>query len=226
MTSARGRDPNPDDPGRQVSRREEIPEREGALRLVPVAGPAIMGPMGVVRSAASPSRPSLVARVLTTLGTLGTLGALGVLTPGLAVAGPAEGAGECHVVGVAFKPESRVDLSPGRNMPPQIVVWLEDPAGNYVDTIFITRETGTYGLGNRPGRFDFNSGPMWPYGRRITVFPVWASARRPPTGCRWCSTRSCSRTTTTTTCRTRSTRARATRTTAGRCSRSRCTGMR
>ena len=35
-----------------------------------------------------------------------------------------------------------------------------------------------YGLGNRPGRFDFNSGPpssdLWPYGRRVTTFPVWA----------------------------------------------------
>jgi hypothetical protein len=33
-------------------------------------------------------------------------------------------------------------------------------------------------MGNRPGRFDFNSGPpthdMFPYGRRITTFPVWA----------------------------------------------------
>ena len=35
-----------------------------------------------------------------------------------------------------------------------------------------------YGLGNRPGRFDFNSGPNWPYGRRITMFPVWAHRTR------------------------------------------------
>jgi hypothetical protein len=58
----------------------------------------------------------------------------------------------------------------------QIVAWLETPAGVYVDTIFITQETGTFGLGNRPGRFDFNSGPIWPYGRRITTFPVWSHA--------------------------------------------------
>ena len=31
-----------------------------------------------------------------------------------------------------------------------------------------------FGIGNRPGRFDFNSGPAWPYGKRTTVFPVWA----------------------------------------------------
>jgi hypothetical protein len=60
----------------------------------------------------------------------------------------------------------------------QIVAWVEKADGTFVDTIYITQKTGTYGLGNRPGRFDFNSGPvvqdLWPYGRRITVFPVWA----------------------------------------------------
>ena len=66
----------------------------------------------------------------------------------------------------------------------QIVVWIEDTAGNYKGTVYLTRKVGMYGLGNRPGRFDFNSGPppnaamgiddMWPYGRRITTFPVWA----------------------------------------------------
>lgn len=60
----------------------------------------------------------------------------------------------------------------------QIVGWIEDSQGHYVDTIYMTAKTGRYGLGNRPGRFDFNSnGPhhdTWPYGRRITTFPVWA----------------------------------------------------
>jgi hypothetical protein len=56
----------------------------------------------------------------------------------------------------------------------QMVAWLETASGQFYDTIYITQETGTFGLGNRPGRFDFNSGPMWPYGRRITVFPVWS----------------------------------------------------
>ena len=104
-----------------------------------------------------------------------TLGAL-LATPG---AGFAEGTcqlvnDECSVVTVSMQPEARADLPPGMNMPPQIVVWVEKTDGTYVDTIFITKETGTYGLGNRPGRYDFNSGPLWPYGRRITVFPVWA----------------------------------------------------
>ena len=56
----------------------------------------------------------------------------------------------------------------------QIVAWIETSSGAYVDTIYITQQVGSFGLGNRPGRFDFNSGPLWPYGRRITTFPVWA----------------------------------------------------
>jgi hypothetical protein len=61
----------------------------------------------------------------------------------------------------------------------QIVVWIETVDGtpfgsSYYDTLFVTQQVGTYGLGNRPGRYDFNSGPIWPYGRRITTFPVWS----------------------------------------------------
>jgi hypothetical protein len=71
---------------------------------------------------------------------------------------PAEGANPDHTL----------------RMPLSVVAWLETPSGQFIDTIFITQEVGTYGLGNRPGRFDFNSGPDWPYGRRVTTFPVWA----------------------------------------------------
>jgi hypothetical protein len=46
--------------------------------------------------------------------------------------------------------------------------------------VFITQQTARYGLGNRPGRYDFNSGPQWPYGKRTGVFPVWAH-RQPNT---------------------------------------------
>jgi hypothetical protein len=56
----------------------------------------------------------------------------------------------------------------------QIVAWIERPTGEYVDTIYVTQQVGSFGLGNRPGRFDFNSGPLWPYGRRTTTFPVWS----------------------------------------------------
>ena len=88
---------------------------------------------------------------------------LALLVPMLgASVGHAEAPGRC--IDVQFTPSD--DL--------QIVAWVADAAGTYKDTIFITQQTGTFGLGNRPGRFDFNSGPIWPYGRRITTFPVWA----------------------------------------------------
>jgi hypothetical protein len=85
---------------------------------------------------------------------------------------PAAADNACHVVDVAFTPTDGL----------QIVAWVEKTDGTYLETIYITRKTGHYGLGNRPGRFDFNSGPppgpgkddMWPYGRRSTLFPVWA----------------------------------------------------
>src|SRR5262245_34064584 len=76
----------------------------------------------------------------------------------------AQAANECRVVETTFKPADKL----------QIVVWLEDPAGNFISTVFVTDAVGRRGIGNRPGRFDFNSGPHWPYGRRVTVFPVWA----------------------------------------------------
>ena len=99
------------------------------------------------------------------------LGAVLALSPQAALA-----EGMCHVIELDFSPAPLANGAP-MTAPPQIVAWIEDTAGQYVDTVFITAQTGTYGLGNRPGRFDFNSGPGWPYGRRITTFPVWAHRR-------------------------------------------------
>jgi uncharacterized protein (TIGR03382 family) len=76
----------------------------------------------------------------------------------------AAAAGECRVVDVDFTPSE--DL--------QIVAWIEDAAGNYVDSAFITQTTGLRGLGNRTGVMDLKSGPAWPYGDREDVMPVWA----------------------------------------------------
>jgi len=77
-------------------------------------------------------------------------------------------AGTCIEVGVDFTPTDAL----------QIVAWIEKPDGTYVATIYITQKTGRFGLGNRPGRSDFNTGSptgdTWPYGRRIQTFPVWA----------------------------------------------------
>ena len=88
--------------------------------------------------------------------------------------GVAQAGEQCVSVGVDFTPTDSL----------QMVAWVETSSGDYVDTIYMTAKTGVYGIGNRPGRFDFNSGPipnpatgvddMWPYGRRITTFPVWA----------------------------------------------------
>jgi hypothetical protein len=79
----------------------------------------------------------------------------------------------CRILDLSFVPSPPSD--PANKFLPQVVAWIEDPAGNFVETIYITQATGTYGIGNRPGRFDFNSGPFWPYGRRITTFPVWSN---------------------------------------------------
>jgi hypothetical protein len=81
----------------------------------------------------------------------------------------ADGA-DCRLVEVDFVPADRTGAA--MRTPLQIVAWIEDAAGAFVDTVYITRATGSLGLGNRPGRFDFNTGPRWPYGRRTTVFPV------------------------------------------------------
>jgi hypothetical protein len=60
---------------------------------------------------------------------------------------------------------------------PQIAIWIETAGGAFVDTIMVTRLIGTFGLGNRPGRFDFGGGYLWPYGRREHALPVWAHRR-------------------------------------------------
>ena len=83
-----------------------------------------------------------------------------LFAPAVALADP--GAERC--VDVQFTPTDKL----------QLVAWIETAAGAYVDTLYITQQVGTFGLGNRPGRFDFNSGPIWPYGRRTTTFPVWS----------------------------------------------------
>ncbi len=78
----------------------------------------------------------------------------------------------CRTVEVQFEPVSNL----------QIAVWFEDAQGHYVDTAYVTRLTGTFGLANRPGNHLFKSDFRFPYGRRDMVLPVWAHARNHPYG--------------------------------------------
>src|SRR5262249_5158375 len=45
---------------------------------------------------------------------------------------------------------------------------------------FVTRLTGVFGLGNRPGDGLLKTDFRWPYGRREMVLPVWAHRRNHP----------------------------------------------
>ena len=59
----------------------------------------------------------------------------------------------------------------------QIAIWVEDDAGNFMDTIRLTASVAKYGVGNRPGALQTNSGYRWPYGRRESALPIWAYRR-------------------------------------------------
>ncbi len=70
---------------------------------------------------------------------------------------------------------------------PQIAVWLRDGSGafGYVGqdgtrkdgTLMVTNAVARRGIGNRPGRWDFLSGPLFPYGKRAMALPIWAHDR-------------------------------------------------
>jgi hypothetical protein len=66
----------------------------------------------------------------------------------------------------------RLDLGP------QIAVWLESAdRTQFIDTLMVTNMTAARGIGNRPGIWNFLSGPFFPYGKRRMALPVWAHAR-------------------------------------------------
>lgn len=73
----------------------------------------------------------------------------------------------CRSVEIRFRPVANL----------QVAVWIEDAEGNYVDTAYVSRLTGSLGLGNRPGDHRFKSDFRFPYGRRDMVLPVWAHRR-------------------------------------------------
>lgn len=59
----------------------------------------------------------------------------------------------------------------------QIAIWIEDGAGEFLQTVALTEATARRGIGNRPGASQMNSGFRWPYGRREGVLPIWAHRR-------------------------------------------------
>jgi hypothetical protein len=60
---------------------------------------------------------------------------------------------------------------------PQIAVWVETADHQFVDTLMVTNTVAARGLGNRPGEWNFLSGPKFPYGKRQMALPIWAHAR-------------------------------------------------
>ena len=55
----------------------------------------------------------------------------------------------------------------------QIVVWIEDEGGNYIETAFITNFIGRNGGGNRTDNPDID----FSAGNRLSAFPIWAHKR-------------------------------------------------
>ena len=102
----------------------------------------------------------------------------------LALASPAR-AQSCMTLQFEFQPDCyRPDESSAcvqtvshMDLGPQIAVWLQSSSGAFVDTLMVTNATAVRGIGNRPGRWDFLSGPLFPYGKRVMVLPIWAHAR-------------------------------------------------
>lgn len=68
-----------------------------------------------------------------------------------------------------------IEYTPTRRA--QIAVWITQEDGTFLETLSLTQSVSYFGIGNRPGALQMNSGYRWPYGRREGVLPVWAHAR-------------------------------------------------
>ncbi len=87
----------------------------------------------------------------------------------------------CQTVSIQFQP---VAYPPSKDPKgvyeaggPQFAIWLADATGKWVADIAVTRMTAIFGIGNRPGVWNFASSPKFPYGRRLFDLPVWAYSR-------------------------------------------------
>lgn len=110
----------------------------------------------------------------------------GAIFVGAALAAGAAHAQTCMALRYTFQPDcyraggdafcvqdvDRLDLGP------QIAVWVESADRTlFVDTLMVTNMTAARGIGNRPGVWNFLSGPFFPYGKRRMALPIWAYAR-------------------------------------------------
>jgi len=110
------------------------------------------------------------------------------LASALSIGGTRSAAADsCRLLQVSFEPDclvrdatsARCRFEPSRpDFGPQVAAWVESADGStFVETILVTNAVALYGIGNRPGRWDFRSGPRFPYGRRPMALPVWAHRR-------------------------------------------------
>lgn len=104
--------------------------------------------------------------------------------------GAASGAGDagavCRTLSVQFQPVAYPASRDPRGVleasGPQFAVWIADGQGRWLADLAVTRMTAIYGIGNRPGVWNFASSPKFPYGRRLHAMPVWAWSRKAARG--------------------------------------------
>jgi len=103
----------------------------------------------------------------------------GVVAIVVATAAPAR-AQTCMALRYDFQPDCYRDAGGGGcirsverlDLGPQIAVWLESAdRTTFVDTLMVTNMTAARGIGNRPGIWNFLSGPLFPYGKRRMALP-------------------------------------------------------
>ncbi|MDW8245195.1 MAG: hypothetical protein RMJ84_01330 [Sandaracinaceae bacterium] len=92
----------------------------------------------------------------------------------------------CALWGWSLKTEAQrlVEIEYVPTKRAQIAIWISDANDVYLRTLMLTQSVALYGIGNRPGALQMNSGFRWPYGRREGVLPVWAHARMRAPGAR------------------------------------------
>jgi len=79
--------------------------------------------------------------------------------------------------GAQAQAQRRVELRFTPTGRAQLAIWIESADGEHFQTLRLTQSVAVYGIGNRPGALQMNSGFRWPFGRREGVLPIWAHRR-------------------------------------------------